>query len=371
MSIHFLHPYFTTAFITLILMGYYNLYNREFIKDKNIWWIISFLIVLSGFRAGGIDDLAYSHMYRDFDSLSFSKEDMENNTYGIEWLYVLYNKIISSTGAPFYIYVIITAIISISTKYSFFEKNSAYPVLGWLIYMMPTYFVGDIGQIRQALAVSIILFSFSAVKQRKLWIFLLLIYIAKGFHNSAIIFILAYWLVLLPLNRVLIIALVVTCMILSPFKVYETIPILNSILPEEVMQGFENYDSIVDEDNSRIKLMDLVSLFYLYFVTTYNNEASQKVPYYEYMRNLTIVGICLYFIFRSSPIFSTRLVSYYIMFGTITIPNIISSINNFNLRKTLYSISILFVIFYYFVFASLQGKRAFSSTTYSNWLIGG
>lgn len=237
--------------------------------------------------------------------------------------------------------------------------------------MIPTYFVGDMAHIRQSIATAIIFISFYAIKHRKWWFFIPLIYLAKGYHNSSIIFLFAYWLVLFPLNRWIILIIVGICMALSPFNVYEQIPILSGIVPDDVMQGFEDYDSIMDENSGTVKSGDLISLFYLYFIVTYDKEACQKIPYYEYMRNLTVVGICMYFIFRSSPIFSTRLVSYYFLFGAITIPSIIASIQNINLRKGLYSIATLYVIFHFFVFAKLQGKRAYSPTIYSNWLIGG
>lgn len=372
MSINILHPYFTLAFIALIIMSYHNLYTGAYIKNKHTWWIIGFLIILAGFRNFAPDDIAYSILYKEFGALlSFRLQDMEENMYGIEWLYVVYNKIIYAIGFPFYMFIVITAVLIIPIKYKFFENNSPYPALSFMIYMIPTYFVGDITHIRQSIAVAIVFISFYTIKHRKWWLFLALIYLAKGFHNSSIIFIFAYWLVLFPLNRWMIILIVGICMALSPFNIYEQIPMLNSIVPDDVMQGFENYDSIVDENSGTIKLPDLISLFYLYFIVTYDKEACQKIPYYEYMRNLTIAGICIYFIFRSSPIFSTRLVSYYFLFGTITIPSIISSIQNVNLRKGLYSLTTFYIIFYFFVFSAMQGKRAYSPETYSNWLIGG
>lgn len=372
MNIHILHPYFTIAFISLILMSYRNLYIGAYIKNKHIWWIIGFLIILAGFRNLAVDDKAYFMMYNDFGSTySFDLESLKQNSYGVEWIYVLYNKISYAIGLPFHIFIAITSIIVIPIKYKFFNDNSPYTALSFLMYMIPTYFVGDMAHIRQSIALAIIFISFYAIKQRKWWIFLPLIYLAKGFHNSSIIFLFAYWLVLFPLNRWRILIIVGTCIMLSPFNIYEYISILDNIAPNDVIQGFENYDSIVDENSGTIKLGDLISLFYLYFIVTYDKEACQKIPYYEYMRNLTVVGICMYFIFRSSPIFSTRLVSYYFLFGTITIPSIISSIQNINIRRGLYSITTVYIIFYFFVFSALQGKRAYSPSTYSNWLIGG
>lgn len=372
MSIHILHPYFTVAFIMLIIMGYRSLSIGAYIRNKHIWWVIGFLTILAGFRVPMVDDKAYLIMYNEFGSLfSFNLKNIREDVYGIEWLYVLYNQILYVMGLPFSVLVILTAIFTISIKYRFFENNSPYPALSFLMYMIPTYFSGDIGHMRQSIATGIVFVSFYAIKHRKWWIFLPLMYLAKGFHNSSVIFLFAYWIAVFPLNRWKMLIIVGTCIILSPFNVYEQIPILNSIAPDDVMQGFENYSEIVEENTGTIKFGDLVSLFYLYFMVTYDKEACEKIPYYEYMRNLTVAGICIYFIFRSSPIFSTRLVSYYFLFGTITIPSIIASIQNINLRRGLFSLATLYIVFYFFVFATMQGRRAYSPSTYSNWLIGG
>lgn len=371
MGIHILHPYFTVSFILLLLLSYRSFLNfRAYHRDKLVWFIIVFLIILSGFRNLMIDDYAYLNMYNEFSSLPFSYESIKGNSLGMEWLYVLLGKIFASVGLPFVAFIVISSIFTISLKYRFFEHNSAYPILSWAMYMIPSYLITDMAHIRQGIAITIVFISFYAIKERKLLLYFFLIYLAYGFHNSAIIFLPAYFLVLIPLNRWVILVLVAVCMAASPFAVYEFLP-LESLSTSEVMEGFNNYANENFEDPNTIKFFDLISLFYLYFIFTYNQEACEKIPYYEYMRNLTVIGICVYFIFRINPIFSTRLVTYYFLFGTITIPCIIASIRNNFLRKNMYHLVVAYIIFYFFVFSAMQGKRAYSPTTYSNWLIGG
>lgn len=373
MSLSFLHPYFTVAIIGLILFEM-NSFNRDepYIKNRYIWLIIAFLTVLCGFRNLAVDDFAYNAMYQQFGVFtSFSKEAMEANIYGVEWIYVLLGKIFFAVGLPFTFFVIFIACITIPVKYKFFESNSAYPALSFLIYMIPTYFQGDMTHMRQAVATALVFTSFWAIKKRNLPVFLGLIYLANGFHNSSIVFILAYFVAVIPVKKWMIITGVAICIVLSPFEVYSHFKLFDSIAPSDLMQNYTNYQSIVVEDTGKIRFTDFLTLFYLYFIVMYNNVAEQKIPYYEYMRNLTVCGICMYFIFRNSPIFSTRLVSYYLLFATVTIPSILAAIPSYNLRKYLHICVLCFVIFYYFLFASKGGKRAYSPDTYSSWLIGG
>lgn len=367
-----LHPYITLALLLLWIYSYRETFAEEYVNFKGVWAVIGFLIIIAGFRSWGIDYPSYLNMFQEFGStMQLDYSSLKNNEYNIEWLYVAYNIIIYNLGLPFVFFTVLTAIITVTTKYWVFEKFSAYPALSMLLYCIPVFFMGDMGHMRQAMATSITFISFIAITQRKLWLFAILMYLAVSFHNSSYVFIFAYFIAVIPLNRWWILVLVGLSMALSPFKVYEFIPILNNIAPEEVIQGFENYVDTEEIESGAIKFYDLLSLFYLYFIFFYDKETRRIIPYYEYMRNLSVAGICIYFIFRASPIFSTRLVSYYFLFLVITVPNIIAAIQVKNLKRYLFAVITVFVLFYYFVFANMQGKRAFSPTTYTNFLLPG
>ena len=120
---------------------------------------------------------------------------------------------------PFQYFTLFLAIFSLGLKYISFEQSSVYPALSMLLYMFPSYFTGDGGQMRQGFAMGILMFSFVFIKQRKLLLFLLMVFLAIGFHKSSAIFILAYWFAVIPFTRNQLLALVLICVILSPFKV--------------------------------------------------------------------------------------------------------------------------------------------------------
>lgn len=369
-----LHPLFTIT--TLILIGFSTLELSSNRKYKFLWLVVIFLIILIGFRESvGADYGSYLGAYRYY-GVSANFSDILSNSYFVkspkvdmEWLYVLVGKINFIFNQPFFIYTFILAIISIGTKFLSFNENSPYPALSLALYLYPSLFSGDGGQMRQGVAMGIILFSFHFIKKRQLILFLIMIYLAKGFHNSAIIFLPAYWLVLVPLNKKRIITIILICIALSPLDIYQNISLLDSFAPKEISDGFHAYESIQDENSGAIKLLDLISLFYAYFIINYNDEACEKIPYYEYIRNISIIGICLYFIFRSSPIFSSRLTAIYIVFNTICLPCIIASIEKERLKKFLYVALVGFIVFYHFTYVSFQAKRAhYTWETYHNYL---
>lgn len=365
---NFLHPVFTIVTIILIVFSFMEVNNDR--KYKSLWIVIAVMIILIGFRAWvGADYPVYWKMYEYYGEVMNYGEIIKNENLDIEWLYMLIGKFFYDIKMPFFIFTFALAIISVGLKYKIFESDSLYPALSMLLYMFPSYFSADGGHMRQALAMGVMFFSFYFIKKRKLLLFIFLLYIALGFHNSAFAFFIAYWIVLVPLNSTRIIILIVASVLLSPFKVYENITLLEAIAPAEVYDSFSAYSGIeAEEGGAPIKLMDLICLMYAYFIVSYDKEACSKIFYYEYMRNLGVMGICLYFIFRGSPIYSSRLVAYYMMMFTIIIPNVIGSIQNINMKKNLHIVIVMFAVFYYFVYATMQAPRARYNINYNNFL---
>ena len=368
--IHFLHPVFTILILVLIAYSFLEVYENK--KYKSIWIVIVVMIIMIGFRKYiGADYPIYLKAYHYIgENISFSTiiNGSRSEFLDMERLYVLVGKIIHGAGLHFYIFTLVVAIISITLKYITFERNVVYPSLSLLLYIFPSYFTTDGGHMRQAIATGIVFFSFHYIKERKLLSFLFMIYLAMGFHNSAFLFVVTYWLVLVPLNSIRILLLVLMSMALSPLEIYKYISLLDWLIPSEVHSGFQAYEMIEEESKSSVKLTDLICVMYTYFLVTYNKEACERIPYYEYMRNIGVLGICLYFVFRGSAIFSSRLIVYYFVYMVMVIPNIIAAVQKDALKKSLHFFMVCFVIFYYFVYAKMQAPKAAYNYIYENYL---
>ncbi|QOW11336.1 EpsG family protein [Kaistella flava (ex Peng et al. 2021)] len=370
-----LHPLFTIVFLGLIGFSFLEVYGKEIRNFKAVWIIIIVMIILSGLRNWvGADYQVYFQMYsyygldatfsEIFDKALFRKSNLE-----IEWLYLFFNNLFFSLGFPFYVFTLFVAIFAIVPKFYTIEKNVAYPAFSVLLYLIPTYFVADAGQIRQGLGMAVCIFAFKFIKERNLPMFLLMIYIALGFHKSTIIFLPAYWLVLIPMSSSRILTFVAISAILAPFQIYNSLGFLDSIAPQEVYAGYSGYVSIENAEGRGIGLLDLIIMLYVFYLVFFNKVTCAKIPYYEYMRNLGVIGICLYFILRGSPIFSTRLSGIYLFFIYMALPNIVASIEKVSLKRYLHFVLVCFMIFYYFVFSHYQAKAGrFTPDTYQNYL---
>lgn len=372
--IHFLHPIFTILTIVLVVYSFLEVNNYK--NYNSVWVVIAFLTIFIGLRFWvGADYGNYFRAYHKFgedlnmsDILNMIRERRKD--IHMEWLYLFFANIIYEAGFSFYIFTFFLAIVSISIKYKVFTDNAVYPAFAMLLFMYPTLLVSDGGQMRQGMAMAILLFSFRYIKERKLLMFLFTVYLAVGFHTSTTIFIIAYWVVLIPMNSTRILIAVLICMALSPLKLYQYVSLLDSFASTGVYSGFQSYESLdIEESSVRfIKLTDLMCIMYTYFLVTYDKIACQKIPYYEYMRNIGVLGICLYFIFRWNEIFSSRLVANFFIYIPMVLVNIVAAISNDRIKKPLHYVLLVFVVFQYFVYANQHGLRTGYTMNYMNLL---
>ena len=372
--IHFLHPVFTILTIVLVVYSFLEVNNHK--KYNSVWLVVALLIVLIGLRFWiGADYGNYFKAYNDFGK-RLDVSDIFNivvdgrQEIHMEWLYLLFANFIYELDLSFYAFTFFLAIISISIKYKVFNDNVVYPALTMLLFMFPTLFISDGGHMRQGMAMTILLFSFKYIKERKLFLFLFMMYLAIGFHTSAAIFIIAYWIAWVPMNSTRILIVVLVSAALSPLKIYQYVSLLDSLTSTEVYSGYQSYGSLDIEENSVrfVKLTDLMCIMYTYFLVTYDKVACQKIPYYEYMRNIGVLGICLYFIFRRNDIFASRLVANYFIYMPMVLVNIVAAVNSDKLRKSLHYTLLILVVFQYFVYANMHGLRAGYTIEYRNLL---
>lgn len=368
-----LHPIFTILFIIIILFSFWEVYSNS--ETKNIyavWFVALCLILLSGMRGNvGADYPVYRSFYSYyFPTIEYSqiydRMLFRQSALDIEWMYVLLNRFVFAFGGPFQSFTLVSAIITIGIKMRVYYQNSVYPIFTALLFFIPGFFIADSGHMRQALGMTMCMLSYQFIKERKLWWFLLCLYVAYGFHKSAIIFLPAYWLVMVPMNSSRIFYVIMISVILSPFHIYDLFSsFLGSLNLQDVSNGYNGYIGYEDKASS---FMDGTMILNSLLLIAYDRSACKKIWYYEYLRNIVLTGVCLYFIFRDNPVFSTRLVGVYISFTCLIVPNIIASLN-LSMKRLWHLFFVCFMIFYYFVFAQYQGRAGrFTPDTYTNFL---
>jgi len=373
----FLHPVYTFIFLFLAIASYIEIYFLE--KKTPVFVIIAWalLVIVTGFRYFvGADYPIYKNLFTGFSIYTdygdvLDKALFKPSSEQIEWIYVLINKLIFNAGLPFYFVTLFMVIISVGLKFSTLYNNLAFPILGVFMYYMPLHFFEDSGQMRQGMAVAISVFSFKYIKSRNVWMFLFLMYLSLGFHKTTVVFLPAYWLVKIPLNSRKILMVLVLAVLMSPFEIYHVFgSLLDSLSTQDVSDGFTGYveDSQFGQAVS-FGLGDIVKIIFIFLLVRYDRVCCQKVEYYEYMRNMAVFGLFLYYIFRENRIFAIRLPGAYLFFmSTLVIPSIVYALKD-SFRRFMHTGVLIYLFLMYFNFSRGNGKMGnFTLDKYKNIL---
>lgn len=372
-----LHPIFIAIFLILATASYIEIFKTK--KKQSIFlWVAGILIVVAvGFRTDvGADYPVYRTLFSGFALYTsygdvLDKALFRPNAEEIEWLFVFLNKIIFDVGLPFYFVTLVMAILAVSLKFTSIYENVEFPALAALFYFMPVMFFEDSGQMRQGLGIAVSVFSFKYIKERNLWMFLLCMYIALGFHKTSIVFIPAYWLAKIPLNKTRIFWILIISLLISPLELYKLgSSLFENVTPQDVggaYTGYLNdryYGSEVDTG-----LNDIVKLFWIIILIRYDNEGCEKVWYYEYMRNLAVFGLAMFYFFRTNEIFAVRLPGAYLFFLTMfCLPNLVYAVRD-SLKSMLYLGFMTYLTMMFFYFGQGTADRArFTAGKYQNVL---
>lgn len=358
-----LHPYFIIAIIYMLFFSVQEVFGNK-VEKKWFWFLGIYLIILAGLRNNvGPDYGSYNMIYlysgtKEYINIFLKALHLEGSeNVDLEWLYALINKVLLNVfNAPFYILTLVIAICAIYFKVEYTDDNTFYPFTFTLFMFIPNFFIGESGQIRQNLGTFIVYFSLRFIKERKLLLYLFWMFIATGIHNVCYIFLPMYWLVRVPLNKMTMLVLIISSIFASPFEVYRIFGdfLTNMATDSMLVEGFNGY---MDESSQRLNggfgIPEVMLMIVTFFLFVFDDKMVEKYPYYEYHRVYAVMGICLYFIFRNNPIFSSRLAGAFIGFSYIIVINAMYVVSA-NSKKLIYTFIIALVFFNFVVFSSFK-----------------
>jgi hypothetical protein len=372
-----LHPYYLIAMIYMLFFSIQEVFGNK-VEKKWFWFLAIYLVIVAGLRDEvGPDYGSYKMIYiysgtKEYINIFLKALHLEGSeNVDIEWLYALINKVLLNMfNAPYYVLTLVIAIFAIYFKVEYTSDNTFYPFTFTLFMFVPNFFIGESGQIRQNLGTFIVYFAIRFIKERKLLLYLFWMFIASGIHNVCYLFIPMYWLVHVNMSRVTMLILIIASIFASPFEVYRVFGDFLTNLSSESMlvQGFNGYmDESVQRLNGGFGIPEVMMMIVTFFLFVFDKKMMEKYPYYEYHKVYAVLGICMYFIFRSNPIFSSRLVGAFIGFAYIIIPNTMYVVS-LNSKRLIYAFIISLVVFNFVVFASFRNITAgrFSIDLYKN-----
>ena len=116
-------------------------------------------------------------------------------------------------------------------------------------------------------------------------------------------------------------------------------------------------------------LNDIVKIIFIVILIKFNKEGCEKVWWYEYMRNLAVCGLAMFYFFRANEIFAVRLPGAYMFFVPMfCLTSIVYAVNE-RTRQMLYLGFMTYFIAMFFYFGAGNGHRGgFTTNRYTNAL---
>lgn len=294
------------------------------IKPRIGFWIC--IIILATFSALrgpdiGNDTQQYIQVFKDVNKQNI---DFSETRYEIGYLWM--NKIIGYFTNNYQWLFIVYSIFIFFSVGRFIEKYSRIPWLSLFLFFTYGFFNFSFTAVRQAIAISCLLFSFDFIKERKFLKFAILVSIASLFHTTAILFITAYIAVYIKPSwrNFTYIILAGTC-----------ICILFSAIFGFVISYFQYYEHYSETTyigeaglaNSLYIVISSLIWIVSYTILKRNSQlSSPKSATNRLCLILVALAVAIYIISLKANIFD-RLALYFNIFSIILLPNAISRLS--------------------------------------------
>jgi len=297
----------------------YNLFRLRFANTKKIkCFFVSFatiqLVVILSLRhiSTGVDVAGYVYNFKYlFPSYSFNQLMAHRWEIGFKLL----NKIIYFFTSNEHIFLSLIAIFSIVPVGIFIYKYSKMPFLSFALYISFNYYSFTFSGLRQSIAYGIILISYNFIINKKPFKFVISVLFAALFHKSALIFLPAYFLADLKINK-LSISVILLCDVI--------IFIFRKQIFQFIVDMFYNNHEVVESSSFRWMLLCIFILSYgLFFYKQVIALSKNNNALYVFL----IMGVSL-MIFSSVGTNVMRVADYYYMFVILFIPEVISVIKD-------------------------------------------
>lgn len=339
------------------LWGLYKGYKYD--KLHNPYFIIcGVLFVLSAFRAdtvGGDLERYLPHFESICTSSSLLEAIKDSNS---ESGFVVFQKILGYISPTERAFIFVTSFLSLIGPFYFIWRYSPWPIYSLLLYFAWGFYSNTFNNVRQSIAISIILCSFPFIFDRKFVKYLIATVIATTFHSSAIFCIFMYFIPNLKLKvRNVIVSLVFS------FAFYA---ILGIALIKFVLDVYwTRYDSedLLLTGGSGMGRFAIYAIYATFLYVTYlicgGGGNSNRSIYVDFLMWLLVFSPMVQ-LFATQVATLTRLTFYYFIPSVVLVPLVLNRIKSIHM-KDIISVSLLFIMYLYMcliVYERVQGTMS-------------
>ena len=313
-------------------------------KARRRYLILSgiILVLISGLRSyyiGSGDTSRYAMMFEEDVRMSF-QQILDS---GIkDPFYHIFSKALTFVvGNNFQAILTIFAIIFITAYSNLVQKESPDLLLSYIVFFSMGFYSFSMHGVRQGLAIAFVMLAYFPLKEKKLLLFLTLVFIAACFHKSAAIFVVAYPFCKLGFSKktaFLYLALIVVLMFYG----------------DSLIRGFASEVSAYDErfadyavTTKSLTYAGFIQLSLYFILVLINlNRFREKDPDASTLITLLVLAI----IFQVFAVFIAemfRVAMYFSSFLLILVPRLLRTYPLSNQKTVTRILSVLLLIYFY------------------------
>lgn len=252
---------------------------------------------------------------REWASLSKESETISgrDRNFGVRWLMKLVYDI---TAGDYQWFIVVVAVIVLCSEALLIQRYSPSPLQSILFYCGLLFFSFQMSATKQSLAMSILLFAFMAIVDKKPVVFIILVLFASFFHVPALIFLPAYWIANMKVGRSYLILLAVVF-------------ILTYLLRDRILNLLSDayYDSEVETVSSKRFLANKVIIMLVIIIAALMiRPPSPEDRVYNALLQLIGVATVIQTFAGYSNVFE-RLADFYFQFSVIFLPMVFEKVD--------------------------------------------
>ena len=282
------------AFVYYVLAHETNKSNSPLILG--VFFLYCALLISLGDMIGGYDRYIYGEMFDSIADATDSGRDYSRLLFlvnGREYGYFLWEILVSQLTANRYIFILFSSLLMYFLYYKAFRKYiSDYPLAS--IIFLGLFFYFSITYMRQALAVGIAWQGIKYLYERKAIKFFLIVALAYSFHNSALVFAVAYFIPIKKYSKKTILYFLMLCLLVG----MSSIPTI-LIASAGDTQGMAERTGKYQDDMSGFRIEYIIeAIFFIWFFFKNYAFFDNKHKKHLIFLNLSIIfcGILLVFI---------------------------------------------------------------------------
>lgn len=305
-------PYLLLLFSSLVI----SIISRYAKWKANITMMVYFImlcIILSCRNVEiGNDTIPYMHTFYQISSAPWHNLDLFVREIG----YGIFNKIVSYFTSDFQIFLAFNAVIITVPLYYLFKSPNRNNYLKITIFMNMAIFPMIFSGLRQTIAISLGIWAFFALLNKKQWIFFLLVFIGYYFHHSAIILLLLYPISLFKIKKVHLLFLIPAFLFLFAMKAQITYFMMQAMATSDDLAVYKDRYGEISETGAYGTLV----LFIIFTIMTYVFPNDKKLtPKSIFLRNIMVIATFFQLVALVNPVMM-RINYYFIVFVPTALP---------------------------------------------------